>query len=125
MIKSERTYYKEMRRMIRRVLKGEEPLPKDPTREDLEILTECVSRGYLLNMDSRDEVLRTADGRPHPIVDLSVVPVKGLAFLRPDRTQLKSTIAIWVSIAAMLISLFANLSAIIQNVNEILSVLAR
>ena len=115
MISSERAYYRAMRRMIRCVMNGKNPLPCNPTREDYEILAECINQGYLFQLGNKTDVLRTVDGMPHPTVDLSAVPVKGLAFLRPDRTRLKSTLALCISAIALAISFLANMPAIISS----------
>lgn len=116
MIKSERSFKRQMRIMIRRVSNGLGPYSSaEPTRDDLEVLTECISQGYLLS--SEENVTRTLDGTPHPGHVDSFVPLKGLAFLKPDRTALRSKIALWISFIALLISLLSNLSTIHHNLN--------
>ncbi len=120
MIKSEKEFKREMRKAIRRVTKGLSPYNSEhPTREELEVVTECISQGYLLSLNNDDSVLRTLDGNPHPTFISSVVPLKGLSFLKPDRTILRSKIALWFSFAALLISLLSNLSTIYQNLNAV------
>lgn len=106
------------------MIDGKYPLPENPTRQDLEVLAECVTRGYLLQKGADQDFSRTMDGIPHLAVDMSVVPVKGLAFLHPDRTRLKSTVALWVSISALAVSLLSNLNAIAQSISWLISVLA-
>lgn len=51
MIKTERAFLKEMRRMIRCVSEGKDPLHEPPRPEDMEVLAECINSGYLLSKD--------------------------------------------------------------------------
>ena len=116
MIKSEKEFKREMRKIIRRVANGLSPYSSDePTREELEVVAECVSQGYLLSFTDNSSVMRALDGTPYPDLIDSVVPLKGLSFLKPDRTVLRSKIALWFSFAALLISLLSNLSTIYHN----------
>lgn len=123
MIKTEKEFNNAMREMIIRVTKGEYPYTSNPpSRDDLEVLSECISRGYLLSMDASS--LRTMDGAPHPTLNKDVVPLKGLSFLNPDRTEKRSITALWISIVAVAISFFSNLPVIVHNVLAIIRHLA-
>lgn len=120
MIKSEKEFLKSMRKVIRCVLSGKYEPTAD--REQLEVVTECIEQGYLLSQYERDgkKVLRTMDGTPHPRVATDTVPLKGLKFLSPDRSNLKSNIALILSALALLVSLFANLDRIITNIASLI-----
>lgn len=122
MLKSEKEFEKAMRKVIRSVLNEKYPPDSLSKREDLEVITECIEQGYLLSRYEKDgkKVLRTADGTPHPKVVTEIVPLKGLKFLSPDRTNLKSNIALILSALAFLVSLFANLDRIITNLSALI-----
>lgn len=100
-IKTERDYIHQMRDMVQRVIDGKNPLPDNPTRQDLEILTECINQGYLFSAYEKDgkKVLRTLDGNPHPHVDMGAVPLNGYAFVNKKLD--------WISILSIIISLIA------------------
>ena len=77
--------------------------------------------GYLIGKVPKDETdFRTMDGKAHPELINTVVPPKGLAFLRPVKTDLKSNIALGVSVFAALISLFAFLVTLLANLDKII-----
>lgn len=105
MIKSERQFNRAMRKMIRRVIAGERPLPENPTRDDLEVLAECVKRGYIFSAttNERGEMPRNQLGVP--IVDYiseQTVLLPGLVFLHPDDTKVRANIALVISGLALL-----------------------
>lgn len=116
MIDSEHKFKRAMRRMIKRIINGQSPLPDNPSREDYEVLTECIKAEYILSLQDEDLTIRTMDGCPHPVPNCEVIPLKGLAFLKPDKAELYARISIWLSIFALLISVLTNLTEIVQNV---------
>lgn len=116
MIKTEKEFTNEMRKMIRKVSSGENPFHTPPTRDDIEVLAECINRGYLLSLDNRNND-RTLDGKPHLNLITDVVPLKGLSFLNPDRTRLRANIAIGLSAAALLVSILSNLTKIVGSIH--------
>lgn len=126
MIKSERAFTAAMRKMIICIIKGKSPLHNPPTDDDYEVLAECINRGLLLSSDQlkNGTVMRTMDGKAHPAVNANIVPLKGLAFLRPDRTKLRANIALALSIIAIFISVLSNFSAIVDNVRLIEALLS-
>lgn len=114
--------------MIKRVLNGEEAISAKRTREELEVAAECLERGYLYPasnqiMNDFGKVKRMMDFSPVPMVDRNSVPVKGLAFLKPDRSELRSKAALWISLGAFLISLLSNIDVIARNVTAMISYL--
>jgi hypothetical protein len=134
MIKTAHDYEAAMKSMVRHIANGEPYLSSPPTRDELEVLTECVKKGYLLSLSDEEgtSVMRTMDGMPHPEVNTTVVPLKGLMFLKPDRTQRRSIAALVVSICAAAISLIAlfaelvtNLDRIVENLELLRSLFAR
>lgn len=125
MIKTEKAFLKEMRRMIRCVSEGKDPLHSPPRQEDYEVLAECINRGYLLSAGNfkGGNVVRSLDGSPHPMYNPNVVPLKGLSFLKPDRTRLRANIALVISFAALFVSILANSQAIVETIRSILDLL--
>lgn len=105
MIRSQREYKRAMRKMIRRIQSGEEIDSWRESSEDMEILADCILAGYV-NGELKDDgkTLRTMDGKIHPIVFNSHIPLKGLAFLHPQ-IDWKFIIPTIISIIALLCSL--------------------
>lgn len=105
MIKSQREYKKAMRRMISRVQRGEHIDIWNESTENMEILADCISAGYVNGELMRDgKELRTLDGKIHPIIYNSHIPLKGIAFLHPQ-LDWKFIIPTIISILALLCSL--------------------
>ena len=105
MIRSQREYRKAMRKMIRRVQCGEEIDARKESIEDMEILADCISAGYINGELEHDgKSIRTLDGKIHPIVFNSHIPLKGLAFLHPQ-IDWKFIIPTIISVIALLCSL--------------------
>lgn len=125
MIKSERAFTKAMRKTIRCVANGQSPFHSPATDDDSEVIAECINHGYLLSNSPLENgiVLRTADGKAHPDVNTTVVPLKGLAFLKPDRTRAYAKVSLGLSIAALLVSILANLPEILGSVQMLASLL--
>ena len=80
----------------------------------------------LINFGEEIE-LRTMDGKAHSEIFNTVITLKGLEFLKPDRTKTKANLAIIisaiagaVSLGSLLVSVLANLDKIIRNL-EILN----
>jgi hypothetical protein len=71
----------------------------------MEILADCISAGYVNGELMRDgKELRTLDGKIHPIIYNSHIPLKGIAFLHPQ-LDWKFIIPTIISILALLCSL--------------------
>lgn len=129
MIKSEREYKKAMRDMIRRVQSAknaDEINDATLTMEEAEILTDCILEGYVRGKveeelsNGRVITLRTLDGKAHPEIYNTVIPLKGLAFLKPENTALKATIAICASVIASLVSISALFVSLLSSLDKIL-----
>ena len=121
MINSAHAFEAAMKKMVRNIANGERYLSSPPTRDELEVLTECIKQGYLLSLSDANggTVLRTMDGTPHPMANTEVIPLKGLVFLKPDRAQRRSIVALIVSICAAAISLMALLVGLLANLDQI------
>lgn len=105
MIRSQREYKKAMRKMIRRVQSGEKINSWEENFEDMEILADCISAGYINGeLEEDGKPIRTLDGKIHPIVFNSYIPLKGLAFLHPQ-IDWKFIIPTIISVIALLCSL--------------------
>lgn len=107
-IKTERAFKRAMRRMICCVANGKRPLPEKPTHTDLEVLAECVKRGYMsvCTVNEKGEIPRNMLGVP--MVDYLSEPsvlLPGLTFLHPDRAEVRANIAIIVSTISLLSTL--------------------
>ena len=122
--RTEKDYISAMRKMILRVQNATDLDEIDTftmTANEAEILFDCMKEGYLIGKVPKDETdFRTMDGKAHPELINTVVPPKGLAFLRPVKTDLKSNIALGVSVFAALISLFAFLVTLLANLDKII-----
>ncbi len=111
MIRSQREYKRAMRKMIKRVQSGEIIDSWNESFEDMEILADCILAGYINGEVFHDgEVIRTMDGKIHPTIFNSHIPLKGLAFLRPQ-VDWKFIIPTIISAVALLCSLFGPLSS--------------
>jgi len=106
--KSKKEFDGEMKKLIRRVLNGESPKAK--TDAENEIMGECIKRGYLIGTEGR-----TDDGKQHASLTADVVPYAAFAFLAPDRTNLKSNIALIISAIALIDSLFVDMRIMYEN----------
>ena len=92
-----------MRRMISRVQRGEHIDIWNESTENMEILADCISAGYVNGELMRDgKELRTLDGKIHPIIYNSHIPLKGIAFLHPQ-LDWKFIIPTIISILALLL----------------------
>ena len=111
MIRSQREYKRAMRKMIMRVQRGEEINSMEESLEDMEILADCISAGYINGEISHDgQIMRTLDGKIHPTIFNSHIPLKGVAFLHPQ-IDWKFIIPTIISIIALLCSLFGVLNS--------------
>ena len=91
--------------MISRVQRGEHIDIWNESTENMEILADCISAGYVNGELMRDgKELRTLDGKIHPIIYNSHIPLKGIAFLHPQ-LDWKFIIPTIISILALLCSL--------------------
>lgn len=120
-ITSQRQLNQAMRQMIRRVANGEKALPENPTNLDREIAAECISRGYLYQSPRKNgrEVHRDLFGIVYSEIDNSIVPLEGLAFLRPDKSTARSWAALIISALALLVSILSNLSDILEGIRSL------
>ena len=121
MIKSEKRFKKEMRRMIRRVARGED-IQNNLSDQEREVLTECIEQGLLLSACplNNGKVIRVQDGTPRPNLNVQAVPLKGLSFLRPDWENVRSWIALALSIISLAISTLLNYGAIAETIRFLL-----
>jgi len=122
MISREKDYIKAMRAMIARVGETESVQDIDTFQmslEEAEILSDCINEGYLIGTATPD--MRTLDGKMHSELINNVITPKGLAFLKPNKTERKSNVALITSIVAVSISFFAFLTTLIANIDKIVS----
>ena len=125
MIKNEKEYSRAMRAMIVRVQSAEDADEincAQMTMEEREILFDCITDGYVrgkttdvIGKDRHMINLRMMDGSARPEVYNTIITLKGLCFLKPDRIKAKANIAIFVSACALLVSILANLDKIASN----------
>lgn len=107
-INNECDYKRAMRDMIRRVQSGEDIDSFSESVEDMEILSDCIRLGYVNGTVEHDGLtLRTMDGKMHPVIHNSHIPLKGVAFLHPQ-PDLKFWIPTLISLAAFVKSFFFN-----------------
>lgn len=91
-LSSEKEYLDAMRCMMQRVQQGDTP-PLSASTEELEVLAECIRRGYLTgtvthtDKNGVERELRTLDGKIHPILFNNVVTLAGLAFLESNAEE--------------------------------------
>ena len=107
---TKRKMYKKMRKILRYVEAGGEPNIKDSA--DSDIWGECVIRGFLnVHPDSgKDET-----GMWHIFLLNHNITPTGIEWLYAPNATIKSNISIAVSIAALLVSILANLDKIISS----------
>lgn len=107
-INNESDYKKAMRAMILRVQSGEHIDTFAESVESMEILSDCIKLGYINGTVEHDGLsLRTMDGKMHPVVHNSHIPLKGIAFLHPQ-PDWKFWIPTLISLAAFIKSFFFN-----------------
>lgn len=107
--------------MIRRVARGED-IQNNLSDQEREVLTECIEQGLLLSACplNNGKVIRVQDGTPRPNLNVQAVPLKGLAFLRPDCENVRSWIALALSIISLAISTLLNYGAIAETIQFLL-----
>lgn len=129
MIRNQTDYRIAMCNMIRRVQtakSADEISDAKMSLEEAEILMDCIENGFVrgkttyLSKDGEEMDRRTLDGMPHPWVYSTVITLKGLEFLKPDRTKLKANLALILSVSSLVVSCLANLDKIITNLNLLL-----
>lgn len=115
---TKRKMYSEMRKILRYVESGGSPNFTTPQESDL--WGECVVRGFL-NADpcsGKDE-----SGIWHiTLLNHNITPA-GLEWLYAPSANLKSTISILISIAALLVSVLANWDGIADGARSLLELL--
>lgn len=105
-ISNESDYKNAMRVMIRRVQSGEAIDTFSESVEDMEILSDCIRLGYINGAVEQDgRPFRTLDGKMHPVIHNSHIPLKGIAFLHPQ-PDWKFLIPTLISLAAFVKSFF-------------------
>lgn len=111
MISSEKEYKEAMKCMVRKVQSGEKIDVSGLSIEEAEVLSDCIKCGYIIgkatewNERLHDFIdLRTLDGKAHPEIQSSVIPLKGMAFLKavPDW---RTIVPIVISICALMVSI--------------------
>ena len=103
MIRNQTDYRKAMCKMIRKIQNSssaEEINDLEMSIEDAEILNDCIENGFVRgkttyrNHNGEEIELRTMDGKAHSEIFNTVITLKGLEFLKPDRTKTKANLAI-------------------------------
>lgn len=109
---TKRKMYKEMRKILRYVEGGGDP--HFTTSQESDLWGECVKRGFLNVSD---------DSRPDEsgmwciqLINHNITPT-GIEWLYAPNADRKSTIAILVSIAALIVSVLSNLQSILVGVS--------
>ena len=107
---TKRKMYKKMRKILRYVESGGDPIITNYEESDL--WGECVTRGFLnAHPDSgQDEA-----GFWHIILINQNITPTGIEWLYAPNATIKSNISIAVSIAALLVSILSNLDKIISS----------
>lgn len=110
---TKRKMHKKMRKILRYVESGGDPDIKNSSDSDL--WGECVLRGFLnISPDSgRDE-----SGIWHIFLLSHNITPAGIEWLYAPKANAKSNISIAVSIAALLVSVFANFSEIVSGLES-------
>ena len=137
MLNSQKEYKAAMRKMIRYVQSEHFSCQTPPlnSNEDREVLADCIRNGYIngtIHETGKPPALarenRLITGDILPIVYNSVIPLKGLIFLEPDKEERRVRVAFWaslvavlVSLAALLVSALSNLDRLIDNIRLLIS----
>lgn len=116
---TKRKMYKKMREILRYVENGGDPEIKDAA--DSDIWGECVTRGFLNAHPDSD---RDESGIWHIFLLNHNITPTGIEWLYAPNVTIKSTISIAVSIAALLVSILANLDKIISSCASFAELLA-
>lgn len=109
---TKRKMYKEMRKILKHVENGGDP--DYTTSQESDPWGECVKRGFLnVSSDSgRDE-----SGIWHiELLNHNITP-NGIEWLYAPNADRKSTLAILVSVAALIVSVLSNLQSILASVS--------
>lgn len=130
MIRNQTDYRKAMCSMIRKIQSArsaDEINSMEMSIEEAEILNDCIENGFVRgetsaqNAAGQEIPLRTMDGKAHPVIHNTVITLKGLEFLKPDRTTAKANLAIAISAVAGVISLGSLLVSVLASLDKILS----
>lgn len=107
---TKRKMYKEMRKILRYVENGGDP--NFTTSQESDLWGECVKRGFLnaCHDSGQDE-----SGMWHIILLNHNITPAGIEWLYAPNADRKSTVAILVSVGALIVSILANLNQIIAN----------
>lgn len=107
---TKRKMYREMRKILRYVEKGGDP--NITTSQESDLWGECVKRNFLnVYPDSG----QTEDGIWHIMLRNHNITPAGIEWLYAPNADRKSTIAIVISVGALLVSILANLDKIASN----------
>ena len=129
MIRNQTDYRIAMCNMIRRVQMAkstDEINEAKMSPEEAEILADSIESGFVrgrtkyLNSEGKEIELRNLKGIALPRVCSTVITLKGLEFLKPDRTKLKANLALIISVCSLVVSGLANLDKIITNLDLLL-----
>lgn len=130
MIRNQADYHKAMCNMIRKIQNAhsaDEINNADMSVEEAEILNDCIENGFVrgknhyFDSNGKRNELRTVDGKAHPVIHTTVITLKGLEFLKPDRTNAKANLAIIISALAGAISLGSLVVSVLTNLDKIIS----
>lgn len=109
---TKRKMYKEMRKILRYVERGGDP--HITTVQESDLWGECVRRGFLnAHSDSGPD----ESGMWHIILLNHNITPAGIEWLYAPNADRKSTIAILVSIAALIVSVLSNLQSILVGIS--------
>lgn len=107
---TKRKMYKEMRKILRYVERGGNP--HITTVQESDLWGECFMRGFL---NASSDSGQDESGMWHIILLNHNITPAGIEWLYAPNTDRKSTIALIVSLGALLVSVFANLDKIASN----------
>ena len=110
-IKSEKDYIKAQKEMLLRIqeMKLEDVNTRNMSTDEAEILMSCVKAGYLIGRYEENGLeLRTMDGKAHPELFSTSITPSGAAFLKPNNSDAKATIALIISFLALIVSILSN-----------------
>lgn len=118
---TKRKMYKKMRKILRYVESGGDPIIKN--YDDSDLWGECVTRGFL---NAHPDSGQDESGFWHIFLLNHNITPTGIEWLYAPNATIKSNISIAISIAALLVSVLANLDEIIsgcQSIAEFLGLL--
>lgn len=109
---TKRKMYREMRKILRYVEGGGDP--HFTTSQESDLWGECVKRGFF---NASTDSFKDESGMWHiDLINHNITPT-GIEWLYAPNADRKSTIAILVSIAALIVSVLSNLQSILVGIS--------